>query len=239
MYISRMNMDDFSKIVKRLDTAIIPVGMTEAHGHHCPLGTDVMIPLHLLRSVEERIGHKILIAPEIPYGHSWTLGIYPGTIDIPADIFGQYVYHVGKGLCKWGVRKIVLFNGHGGNIAALSLVMERLADLGMAVILINWWKDYAEEIKTICDGQGHAGEDETSAVLAIDDALVNMKRLSTNWQRTIGDMRYPGMGKDTMTDAMTGDATKASKDKGEAIFRLITPKIIDLIERFQSGEWLT
>lgn len=238
LYIANMNMDEFSKCLKRLDTAVIPVGMTEAHGHHCPLGTDVLIPRHILKLIDDRIGHRIMIAPEVPYGHSWTLGIYPGTIDIPAEVFGEYVYHVGKGLAKWGVRKIVLFNGHGGNIATLSLVMERLADIGLAVILVNWWRDYAEEIRSICEGQGHAGEDETSAVLAIDPKLVDMSRARTNWQRAIGDMRYPAMGKDTMTHAMTGDATRASSDKGHTIYRRIVPRIIELIDKFQAGEWI-
>jgi creatinine amidohydrolase len=231
-------MSDFTEQVKRLDTAILPVGMTEAHGHHCPLGTDTLIPRRFLELIEEKLGESFIIAPEIPYGHSWSLAPYPGTIDIPADVFGQYVYHVGKGLARWGVRKLVLFNGHGGNIPALNTAMEQLADLGLAVLLINWWLDFAPEIRTVCEGQGHAGEDETSAVLAIDPTLVDMSKATTNWQKAIGHIRYPGMSTYTMANAMTGDATKATRQKGEAIFQVLTPRIVELLQCFQAEQWL-
>lgn len=238
MYLLTLNMDQFAEAVQSVDTAVLPIGMTEAHGHHCPLGTDVIIPRHFLQLIEQHMGDQLIIAPEIPYGHSWNLSIYPGTIDIPADVFGEYVYQVGKGLAKWGIKKLVLFNGHGGNSPALSTVMERLADLGMTVLLINWWLDYAAEIRTICSGQGHAGEDETSTVLAIDEALVDMSKAQVNWTRAIANIRYPGISHVTLEHALTGDATKASKAKGEAIYQLVTEKIVQLLQRFREGDLL-
>jgi creatinine amidohydrolase len=232
MYMLYMNMDRFADAVKQVETAVIPIGMTEAHGHHCPLGTDVIIPRRFLELIEQQMGERLIIAPEIPYGHSWNLAPYPGTVDIPADVFGEYVFQVGKGLAKWGIKKLVLFNGHGGNAPALSSVMERLADMGLTVMLINWWLDYAAEIRTICEGQGHAGEDETSTVLAIDESLVDMSKAHVNWKKAIANIKYPGISLKTLAFAQTGDATKASKAKGEAIYALVTEKIIALLDRF-------
>lgn len=236
MYMLYLNSDQFAEALERIDTVVLPIGMTEAHGHHCPLGTDVIIPRRFLELIEERMGEELIIAPEIPYGHSWNLAPYPGTVDIPPEVFGEYVFQVGKGLAKWGVKKLVLFNGHGGNTPALTHVMERLADLGLTVLLINWWIDYAAEILTICDGQGHAGEDETSAVLAIDESLVDMSKANVNWNKAIANVRFPGMPLQTMENAQTGDATLASKAKGEAIFSLCTEKIIELLHRLQADQ---
>lgn len=236
MYMLNLNSDQFAEALERIDTAVLPIGMTEAHGHHCPLGTDVLIPRHFLELIEERMGEELIIAPEIPYGHSWNLAPYPGTIDISPTVFGDYVFEVGKGLAKWGVKKLVLFNGHGGNTPALTHVMERLADLGMTVLLINWWLDYASEILTICEGQGHAGEDETSTVLAINEALVDMSKANVNWNKAIANVRFPGIQLQTMENAQTGDATLASKAKGEAIFSLCTEKIIELLRRLQADQ---
>lgn len=236
MYMLYMNSDQFAEALECIDTVVLPIGMTEAHGHHCPLGTDVIIPRRFLELIEERMGEELIIAPEVPYGHSWHLAPYPGTIDIPPEVFGDYVFHVGKGLAKWGVKKLVLFNGHGGNTPALTHVMERLADLGLTVLLINWWIDYASEILTICEGQGHAGEDETSVVLAIDESLVDMSKANINWNKAIANVRFPGMQRITMENAQTGDATLATKAKGEAILALCTEKIIELIEKLQADQ---
>jgi creatinine amidohydrolase len=114
--------------------------------------------------------------------------------------------------------------------------MERLADLGLTVLLINWWIDYAAEILTICEGQGHAGEDETSVVLAIDESIVDMSKARVNWNKAIANVRFPGMSLKTMENAQTGDATLASKAKGEAILSLCTEKIIELLRHLQAGQ---
>lgn len=238
MYMLYLNMDQFAEAVQHAGAAVIPIGMTEAHGHHCPLGTDVIIPRRFLELIEQQLGEQLIIAPEIPYGHSWNLAPYPGTVDIPPDVFGEYVFQVGKGLAKWGVKRLVLFNGHGGNAPALSAVMERLADMGLTVLLINWWLDYAAEIRTICDGQGHAGEDETSTVLAIDEALVDMGKAHVCWTKAIANVKYPGISLRTLEYAQTGDATKASKTKGEAIFQLVTDRIVQLLQRFLRDDLL-
>ena len=236
MYMLYMNSDEFAAALTRIDTVVLPIGMTEAHGHHCPLGTDVIIPRHFLQLIEEKMGDELIIAPEIPYGHSWHLAPYPGTIDIPPAVFTEYVLSVGRGFSHWGVKNLVLFNGHGGNTPALTHVMEELADLGMTVLLINWWQDYAKEILTICSGQGHAGEDETSTVLAIDEKLVDMTKANVNWQKAVANVRFPGMQQKTMAHAQTGDATLASKAKGEAIYALCIEKIIALLQALQRGE---
>lgn len=231
-----LNTGQFAEAVKRTSTVVLPIGMTEAHGPHCPLGTDVIIPRRFMELLEARMGEQLIIAPEIPYGHSWSLAPYAGTIDISPTVFTEYVFEVGKGLAKWGVEKLVLFNGHGGNTPALTHVMQRLADLGMTVLLINWWQDYAQEILTVCEGQGHAGEDETSVVLAIDESLVDMSQASVNWNVAIANVCFPGMQQQTMQHAMTGDATRASKAKGEAILALCLERICELFARLQADQ---
>jgi len=236
MYMINMNMDEFAQYSKNIGTVIVPIGMTEAHGHHCPLGTDVLIPRRLLEMVELELGERIIIAPEVPYGHSWSLAPFAGTIDIPAGVFEDYVYHIGMGFLKWGFKNVVLFNGHGGNIPSLTTVMEKLADQGLTVMLINWWKDFAPDILSVCDGQGHAGEDETSAVLAIDPSLVDMNRANTNWNRAVANIRYKGMQEVTMKHAQTGDATKATKEKGQAILAMVAQRVVELLQKLESGE---
>lgn len=91
MYMKYMNMDSFEEKIHDIYTIIIPMGMIEAHGHHCPLATDILIPNKFCEITEDKIGNKVIIAPEINYGHSWALSVYPGTINVSIEAFINYV----------------------------------------------------------------------------------------------------------------------------------------------------
>jgi creatinine amidohydrolase len=239
MYLMNLSMDSFREKLTKVNIAVLPVGMIEAHGRHCPLGTDMLIPRRFMELLEEAAGDRIIIAPEIPYGHSWSLSPFSGTLNLPSQVLGAYVYHVGLELKRWGLDKLMIFNGHGGNIPALRVAMEDLAAKGMTVVVINWWQDFAPEILEICQGQGHGGEDETSTVLAIDEDLVDMSKAGVNNLRTVVTAAWPGMEKETLPFAQTGDATQASREKGEAIYACIMPRLLELLTRLEQGQLAT
>ena len=237
MYIIEHTSDDFKMISENVNTIIIPIGSLEAHGHHLPLGTDIFSPRLFCEKVNEKIGYKIWIAPEIPYGQSYDLSMYPGTVTMPSEVMAEYVYHVGKSFYENGLKNIVFLNGHGGNITALSLAAERLVPLGAVVMTINWWLDFSADILTITEGQGHAGEDETSAVLYYKEELVQMDKAMKSPINQVIPVRFKDRGKTIFQDALTGDATLATKEKGEEIFNLLEDKIIDRIEIMQQGKY--
>ncbi|MGB9780469.1 MAG: creatininase family protein [Caldanaerobacter sp.] len=229
MYIVDYTSDDFQKNLKKSDIVIVPVGSVEAHGQHLPLGTDIFSPRLFCKMIEEKIGDYVWIAPEIPYGQSYDLSVYPGTIHVPSEVLAEYVYAVGKSLYENGLKKLIFLNGHGGNITALNLASEKLVQLGMTVLTINWWLDFSKEILTITEGQGHAGEDETSAILYYDERLVKMEKATKNIKKPIYRVYFKDRGKTLYENAMSGDATLATKEKGEKIFKLVTEKIIEVI----------
>jgi creatinine amidohydrolase len=234
MFISRLNMSQFKESVREhnMETVVVPIGMLEAHGEHCALGTDMLIPREFMRRLDKLMGTRLLIAPEIPYGHSFSLSPFAGTIDISAQAFGEYVYAVCAGFVRQGCKQIVLFNGHGGNMAALNLVSERLADLGAFVLTINWWIDYKDLIAPIAKATGHAGEDETSCVLAIDASLVDMSKAHSYGRKWPTNIKFAEMGKYVYPNANNGDATQATADKGERIYEALLPAIVQDIEMF-------
>ena len=235
MYLVNCTSDDFKRDLSKSNIVIIPIGSLEAHGHHLPLGTDIFSPRLFCQRVNEEIGEKIWIAPEIPYGQSYELTTYPGTINVPSEVMAEYIYWVGKGMFENGLKKIIFLNGHGGNITALGLASEKLMQLGVDVLSINWWMDFSKEILTVTAGQGHAGEDETSAILYYDEALVQMDRAMKNTNKPLLPIRFKDRGKIIFKDALTGDATTASKAKGEKIFDLVTDRIIEMVKIVESG----
>jgi creatinine amidohydrolase len=237
MYLIEYTSDDFKANLDKVDIAIVPVGSVEAHGHHLPLGTDVFSPRLFCKRINEKIGDDLWIAPEIPYGQSYDLSIYPGTIHIPTEIMSGYVFFVGKSLFDNGVKKLIFLNGHGGNINALNLASEKLMQLGMDVIIINWWLDFSAEILTITEGQGHGGEDETSTVLFYDEKLVQMEKAIKNDKKPLMRVFFKDRGRILYENALSGDATLATKEKGEKIFQLLTDRMIELIHNFRDGKY--
>lgn len=237
MYLANYTSDDFQERLEKVDIAVLPIGSVEAHGHHLPLGTDVFSPRLFCTKLNEKIGHEIWIAPEVPYGQSYDLSIYPGTIHIPTEVMSGYVFFIGKSLFDNGIKKLVFLNGHGGNVNALNLAAEKLMQIGMDVIIINWWLDYSKDILTITEGQGHGGEDETSAVLCYDESLVQMDKAMKNERKPLMRVFFKDRGRVLYENAISGDATLATKEKGEKIFELLTERIIETIHNFSAGRY--
>ncbi len=236
MKMMNLNQAKFKEIQKKIDTVIIPIGTIEAHGEHLPLGTDVLIPEGLVEKIETKMGEKVLIAPTVNYGHVWTLAAYPGSINISTEVLMQYVCEIGQAFVKAGFKNIVLLNGHGGNIPALITAGERIADLDVQVITFNWWIDFKNEILQICEGQGHAGEDETSAALAVAEEYCDMSLAKENNRQLIANIKRKNIGLLSYQYGLSGEATKGSKEKGEKILNSVADRIMEILEQIWKDE---
>ncbi len=73
------------------------------------------------------------------YGACQSLADYPGTINIDSDVLYQYVYQIVDGLYKHGARKILVLNGHGGNIKTIERIGLEFDKKGAMVVMLNWW----------------------------------------------------------------------------------------------------
>jgi creatinine amidohydrolase len=155
----------------RIDTVLVPVGTIEAHGI-VPLATDVIIPQALADRICEDV--NALVAPAVPYGITRGLVGHPGTVSIRPDIFKAYVHDLLKSLADAGFTKIVVLNGHGGQTDELKDVLFEVSRTTPAkTLLIDWWYETDEIRKQTLEREGgHAGADETAAIVAIDGTLV-------------------------------------------------------------------
>jgi len=165
--IDRINWMEFAELIpRRMNTALLPVGTLEAHGV-TSLGTDNEIPLRLSDAIAERL--NAVVAPVIPYGVTAHLGALPGGTHIPAPAFTEYVAAVIGALARQGLQNIVVMNGHGGNTEALREASRRAhEETGVFVAVFNWWIEMRPQVeKALGAPGGHAGVDETAAMLAI------------------------------------------------------------------------
>ncbi|HOU60911.1 MAG TPA: creatininase family protein [Rectinema sp.] len=239
MFAQNLTFPHFEEQIKKIDTIVIPTGSLEAHGRHCPLGTDILIPERLCKDLELAMGDRILIAPSINYGYSPLLRAFPGTIHLSAELLISIYSEVAKGFIRWGAKNIVFMNGHGGNIPMLSVACDRIAEAGGSAMVISWWATFSQEILGICSSQGHAGEDETSVMMAIDATLVDQKSRSSHVKKAFSlPLATPDQVAERYPDAMNGNSLLATKEKGERLLAMMLEKNIEYIDRLRRKDLL-
>ncbi|MCL2740952.1 MAG: creatininase family protein [Oscillospiraceae bacterium] len=239
MYLERYTMDGFKAISERVDTVIIPVGSTEAHGYHLPLGTDMLVPRELLRRLELAYGDNVWIAPEVAYSPCFTLPEFPGTVNIPSDVLADYLFHIGANLYKHGMRKIVFLNGHGENHTALNLAGEKLSELGAYIWNSNPFNDFAGDFNHVLESRfgSHANECETALLMACDETLAHMDKVVVNMKKVLMGVRYKDRYLDFIPEAVHGDGTKATKEKGDKILDYMVKGLVRQLESLESGRY--
>lgn len=213
MRLSKITWPAAERYFSENDMVILPIGSTECHGRHMPLGTDTLIPDKILNLIEEK-NDNILIAPMIPYGACQSLAGYPGTINIDSDVLYQYVYQIVDGLYNHGARKILVLNGHGGNIKTIERIGLEFDKKGAMVVMLNWWL-MAWDMKPEWKG-GHGGGEETAGVMAVDPSLVDMSKIDLPLEMT------------NLTENLVATGFRTVRFKGVEIEILRnTPKVTD------------
>jgi len=239
MFAQNLTFPHFEEQIKKIDTVVIPTGSLEAHGRHCPLGTDILIPERLCKDLDSAMGDQVLIAPSINYGYTPLLNAFSGTIHLPAELLISIYSEVAKGFASWGAKNIVFMNGHGGNIPMLTVACDRIAKAGASAMVISWWATFSQEILGICSSQGHAGEDETSVIMAIDATLVDRQSRSTHMKKAFSlPMATPDQVAERYPNAMNGDSLLATKEKGERLLAMILEKNVEYINRLRRKDLL-
>ncbi len=175
------------------DLVLFGIGSVESHGRHLCLGTDLLAPEELLRRME-KLRPGLLIAPTLPYGNCDDLTGFPGSVSLGPDVLYSVLEKVTASLYAAGARRFAIVNGHGGNIATLDRIGVELYRRGACCALLNWWKT-AGELNSVWAG-GHGGGQETAAMLAIDEKLVDRGALAGQMLRSDLTQRLPTTGFD-------------------------------------------
>lgn len=169
-------------VAKGATTVLLPLGATEQHGPHLPLGTDTFRAAALAAGVAAMPG--ILVAPALPFGCSDEHSGFAGLIGVDHATLAQVIVDCGWRMAAWGVRRLLLLSAHGGNEQALEMACSRLHALasGLEVVVLPCSGLSALHAIAAADGITadavglHAGDGETSEMLALRADLVRMER---------------------------------------------------------------
>ena len=173
----RINWMEFRDVVpSKTTTVLLPTGTLEPHGV-INNGADNTAPFALAKTIARRT--NAMIAPTLPYGITGSLEAYPGAFQITEATYRPFVKQILEGLVKNGFRSIIILNGHGGGQTAVlqSVASEVAIEKHVRTLVINWWSFASDETKEVFgeDG-GHAGNNETAFIQAIDPTLVHPER---------------------------------------------------------------
>ena len=171
-----MSWVEAKEYFEKNDIALLPVGSNEQHGPQNPLGTDHLIAKALAEETAKRTG--VVCLPVIPFGVSSHHKQFWGTIHVSPKALKEYVKEVCLALNYYGVKKIVIVNGHGGNLNALAELSRELRESGIFVSVFQWWPAAGKLLPELfkLEERGHAGAEETSVNLALHPKLVNMRK---------------------------------------------------------------
>ena len=239
---SDLSTADFAAIDRSRAIAVLPVAATEQHGPHLPLSVDTDIVIGVVAAALPHLAPDLpaLFLPTQAVGFSPEHTRFAGTLTLKAETLIRVWTELGECVAASGVKKLVLLNSHGGQVGALDLVARDLrARLGMLVYSVNWFN------LPLLDAQGqdvnarfsaeehrfgiHAGEIETSMMLALRPQQVRMERAgyfrSTSQDRaerfaTLGNGKSAKLGwmmQDYNPEGAVGHAAAATADKGHAL----------------------
>jgi len=207
---------------------LIPLGSTEQHGPHLPFSTDTCIAEHVAVAVAERISSEgsgpVVVAPSLAYGASGEHQAFPGTVSIGQEALAVVLVEMIRSVSTWG-RRIVLVNGHGGNVATVQQVVDQMRFERHDVT----WASCALETSN----DAHAGHDETSVMLHLSPKSVRVASIAEgNTQpldEILPDLIARGV-RPVSHSGVLGDPTTADAGFGEEQFALMVDRIVREIE---------
>ena len=223
---ARIDALSWPEVAARADGSVlaVPLGSTEQHGPHLPIGTDSAVAVALV----ERLAAArpdVLVAPLLPYGSAGEHAAFPGTLSIGAAALELVIVELVRSADAFA--GVVLVSGHGGNAAPLAAAVATLRAEGRRVLA---WTP------RVPDGDAHAGRTETSLLLALAPESVRVEAAEPGDVRPLaavmGELRRGGV-ISVSSNGVLGDPTGASGDEGHRLLDVLATDLLAAVEAWR------
>ncbi len=248
-WLQEMSWPEVAEVLKRTDVILLPVGATEQHGLHLPLGVDTYVPMHAAERIAEGAG--VPIAPPVWFAHcEWHMG-FPGTISLKPSTLIALLRDIVHSLRRHGFRNFIVLNGHtsGANPTLLTAADEiqlEMPDVRLWVVdvVLMAWKACLK----VCEAEvlEHADEIEASQMLVARKDLVHLEKtrpILPKFTSEFTRVDYRSSDKDQVLFRLTaedwraltpegqiGDPTIATEAKGKAMMDGLVENVIAFIK---------
>lgn len=248
-HLAHLSWTNIRDLDKAEGVVILPVGATEQHGPHLPTVTDTLQVTRVLEAALENLPDSVSAwtLPALPYGKSLEHLSFPGTISLSGATLGAVVMDIAKSVRRAGFRRFALLNGHGGNVGVLDAAARDIrAETGLMSFCVgpSYWLQAPFEVSEPEARYGiHAGELETSLMLALEPSLVHMDRAVKQFPEfPEGELHLFGaaaaawLTDDWSASGVFGDATLGTAEKGEALLEHAATRLANLITEISTFE---
>lgn len=242
--LARLTWPEAEQALKSARLALVPVGSCEQHGPHLTLETDIAIATAFARRLADDLGELAVLCPPLGYGLSEHHLAFPGTLTLRPGTFVGFLSDVVESLAHWGIRRVLVVNGHGGNVDAIRLAARGARrDHDALVAGVMWAQLAADETARHAQSEryGHACEIETSVAIVLAPDCVHADRVAEP---------RPARARDALTDppgalvdrpvgfeewtenGALGDPRLASAEIGTAVVEVAFERALGYARRF-------
>lgn len=238
--------------------AVLPVGAVEQHGPHLPVSVDASLLQGIVAAAMPLLPADVpvLVLPAQNIGLSTEHLNFPGTLSLPPKLIIDLWTALGQAVARAGIRKLLMFNTHGGQVAVMDIVARELRMAhGMLVYSSSWGSlPLPAEVAGLFSAEEHrfgihGGEVETSMMLHLSPAQVDMAQAgcfhSTSQDRAgrfaiVGNGKSAKMGwamEDYNPCGAVGNAAGATADKGRAVVEAAAQQLALLLQEIHQLAW--
>jgi creatinine amidohydrolase len=227
----------------KITKALLAIGSTESHGEHLPFGCDTFVSYDIALEVAGRLDNTVVVPP-LWYGMSLHYRHKPMCISLTNDTLAQVIREVLDSLVYWGIKKVLIINGHDGNIPPIEVAARdiklKYPDMGLAV-LDAWWVTAGNLLPPdtfeVWDGLGHGGEGETSIALAIFPDLCDMSRAKGMIPEMDPNVKLVWNFQELTDFGASGAPEKGTAGKGRKMKQLLVDYLVDFVKRMDQQNW--
>jgi creatinine amidohydrolase len=231
MHLSDVTWTDADSVEAKTDLALLPVGSTEQHGPHAPLGTDALIAKGIASAGADRYDGDVIVGPTIPVGIAEEHRQFTGTMWVTEETFRRYVRETIESLTYHGFERVVVVNGHGGNVDALRECCAEVSRQDAAYAAPFTW------FKAVSHQMGHGGPLETALVRHLYPELIHEDRIddarddaADHWGEWQSGTNLAYDSAEFTDNGVVGDPSVGDAALGAELLDEATAALVDLLE---------
>lgn len=246
--LSRLTSEEAAAALTRARLAVLPVGATEQHGRHMELCTDIAIAEAFARRLAADLGDEAVLCPPFAYGLSEHHMRFAGTLTLRPATFLAVLGDIVESLAAHGIRRVLVVNGHGGNIDAVKLAARQARrDQDVLVAHLCWARLAADVIRAEMGDEprhNHACQIETSIAMALVPEILRPDRITgpapvsprDPYTEPHGGMvDLPIWFHEWTADGALADPRDSSVELGARIVATVHERSLDFARRFADG----
>ena len=217
---------------------VAPIAACEQHSTHLPVFTDTLLVTAVAEGAEQRAANEVLLLPTLWFGASHHHLRFGGTLSASVDTHINVLCDLVTPLLDDGFLRVLILNGHGGNIDTMQTALRRLQPkyLDRTLTAASYWDLAQQELAALAEGtrkvMGHACEFETSMVMALRPELVRKDQIRNDLETTDPSLRGLYIAEDMRqrTDhGAVGYCELASPEKGRKMIAAAAERVVEVI----------